>query len=648
MTTATATPLDVQRLTAQCLTRFRPDPDLTITEWADTYRQLSSKNAAEPGPYRSARTPYLREIMRCLSPSDPTEEVVLMKGAQIGGSEAGNNWIGYVMAQAPGPMMLVQPTVETAKRYSKQRISTMIEDTPPLRTRVKDARERDSGNTMLAKEFEGGILIITGANSGVGLRSMPVRYLFLDEIDAYPWDVDTEGDPVSLAIKRTTTFSNRKIFRCSTPLEKWTSRIEPAYEETDQGHYYVHCPWCKHLQWLRWAQLVFSFEGVHDADRAMYRCEACERLIPEHHKTSMLDQGEWRSEKPERRTGHRRGFHLSALYSPLGWRSWASLAEEFLTATHKRDQMKLKTFVNTGLAETWEEAGEQIDTAILATHRETYEAEVPAPVLVLTASIDVQGDRLEAECVGWGEGEESWSLDYRQFFGSPAQAYVWEQLDAWLLRTWTHASGVAMRIAQTCVDSGGHHTKEVYAFVRKRQGRRVYAIKGSNQPGAKAVTLGGKDALTRVRLFLVGTDALKDTLFARFQLDTPGPGYCHFPETEAYTEEYFAQLTAEEKRNKYEKGVLVGTYYQKIRARNEALDLRIYNMAALAVLNPHWPALAAHAARATERRPAEEPAAPRPDEPGAAITEAAETPPPSPQPAPRARGFATRYGWGGR
>ena len=564
---------------------LRPDSLLTVSAWSDRYRHLAQKSAAEPGRWRTSRTPYLAEIMDSLSSNSPVQTIVFMKAAQIGGSECGNNWIGYLIDQAPGPIMLVQPTVETAKRYSKQRLAPMLLDSPQLAGKVKEARERDSGNTMLAKEFAGGILILTGANSAVGLRSMPVRYLFLDEIDAYPGDVDGEGDPVSLALKRTTTFARRKVFLCSTPLVKATSRIEPAYLASDQRRYCVPCPFCGFRQWLKWAQFVFTFDGVKIPDQTMYRCESCEQLIEEHHKTAMLEAGTWVPTAPGNGTV---GYHLSAFYSPVGWKSWADIVREFLAADGK--QLLLKTWVNTVLGETWEEAGERPDDNQLLGQTETYEATVPEGVVVLTAAIDVQDDRLEAELVGWGVGEESWSIDYQRWMGSPAQQDVWTQLEAWLQLSWTHASGVGMKVQVACVDTGGHFTKEAYEFVRSRQGRRVYALKGSNQPAAPLVKVGSM--INRVRLFLVGTDTAKDTLFSRLQLHEFGPGYCHFPKTPRYDAEYFQQLTAETKRSKYSKGVLIGYHYVKTRARNEALDLRIYNMAALAILNPNLAVLA--------------------------------------------------------
>src|SRR6202166_3891267 len=259
----------------------RPDPLLTISQWADKYRILSQRASAEPGSWRTERTPYLREIMDCLSPSSPIETVVLMKGAQVGGTECGNNWIGYVVHQAPGPMLSLQTPVEKAKRNSKQRIDPLIEESTVLRELVSDPRSRDSGNTMLAKEFPGGILVMTGANSAVGLRSMAARYLFLDEIDAYPGDVDGEGDPVNLALARTRTFARRKVFMISTPKITSRSRIEASFEDSDQRHYWVPCPHCKEFQTLKFAQVRWP-KG--DPDQAVYVCEHCSGEIENHQK----------------------------------------------------------------------------------------------------------------------------------------------------------------------------------------------------------------------------------------------------------------------------------------------------------------------------------------------------------------------------
>ena len=261
---------------------MRPDADLTVSQWADAHRMLGSRASAEPGRYRTARTPYMREIMDALSPSSAVQRIVFMKAAQVGATEAGNNWIGFAIHQAPGPMLAVQPTVELAKRNSRQRIDPLIEESPELRERVKPARSRDAGNTMLSKEFAGGILIMTGANSAVGLRSTPARYIFLDEVDAYPASADDEGDPVSLAEARTLTFAHRrKVFLVSTPTIRGLSRIEREYETSDQRRFFVPCPYCSQFQWLKFERLRWD-KGRPEA--AAYHCEGCERAIAEHHK----------------------------------------------------------------------------------------------------------------------------------------------------------------------------------------------------------------------------------------------------------------------------------------------------------------------------------------------------------------------------
>src|SRR5512135_1150662 len=328
----------------------RPDPLLTISQWADKYRTLSQRASAEPGPWRTDRTPYLREIMDCLSPSSPIERTVFMKGAQIGGTECGNNWIGYVIHQAPGPMMAVQPTVEMAKRNSKQRIDPLIEESDVLRDLVQSPRSRDSGNTVLSREFPGGVLVMTGANSAVGLRSMAARFLFLDEVDAYPGDVEGEGDPVNLALARTRTFARRKVFMCSTPKITGMSRVESAYEESDKREYWVPCPLCREFQTLKFAQLRWP-KG--EPQKAVYVCEHCGQEIQNHQKHWVLPRGAWRA--TAKGDGRTAGFHLSSLYSPVGWFSWGDAAKQFEQA--QKNPSLLQVFVNTVLGEPWMQMG---------------------------------------------------------------------------------------------------------------------------------------------------------------------------------------------------------------------------------------------------------------------------------------------------
>ncbi|MFB3909969.1 MAG: phage terminase large subunit family protein [Candidatus Eisenbacteria bacterium] len=568
---------------------LEPEPELTISEWAEQYRVLSGRATAEPGPWRTERTPYLREIMDALSPSSDTEMVVFMKGAQVGATECGNNFLGFVIHHAPGPMLYVQPTVEMAKRVSRQRIAPMIEACPPLRERVEEPRSRDSGNTILAKEFPGGILILTGANSAVGLRSMPARYLFLDEIDGYPFDVDGEGDPVELARKRTSTFSaNRKVFLVSTPTVKGLSRIEAAFEQTDQRYYHVPCPHCGLYQPIRWAQICWP---AGEPEKAQMVCEGCTGEIPEHQKTRMLEQGRWVPTAEGKRG--LRGYHLSSLYSPVGWYSWADAATDFLKAKHAGDEL-VKTWMNTVLAETWEEHGETLDDGSLFGRRETYAAEVPADAVVLTAGIDIQDDRIEMEIVGWGPGEESWGVDYKVLWGDPGRQDLWDDLAAELEQSYQHENGSKLRVAAACIDSGGHHTQAVYEFCRGRSARRIFAIRGAAGAGRPIVSapLPKRSGRNRrpVQLFIVGVDEAKALIYSRLRIQERGPGFCHFPVKPQYEAEYFAQLTAEKIMTRYHRG-FPKREWVKTRPRNEALDCRVYALAALYLFRPHWGSL---------------------------------------------------------
>jgi phage terminase large subunit GpA-like protein len=535
---------------------------------------LSATDSAEPGQWRTSRTPYLREPMDALSPMNPAERVVFEAGAQLGKTQMGNNWIGYTIHRSPVPMLIVLPTVEVAKRISKQRIAPMIEATPSLRGLVREARSRDSGNTVQVKQFRGGILIITGANSPTGLRSMPIARLFCDEVDEYPGDVGGQGDPVMLAEKRTSTFPNRKSYLCSTPTLKGLSRIEAEFNASDQRRYFVPCPNCGHMDWLRWENMRWS-SGEPDTIRLL--CAACLTLIEERHKTDMLARGEWRA-TAEGGTARVAGFHLSSLYSPLGWKSWSACCAEFLLA--KDEPLKLKTWVNTVLAETWEERGDSIEVSDLKARVEHFEADVPDGVGVLVAAVDVQGDRLEAIVKGYGAGEQSWLVAFTQLFGDPGELQVWQDLDGFLAQEFEHASGQKVPITATVIDSGGHHTEEVYRYCSTR--RRRVAIKGGPVAGRPLVERPSIHNRYRIPLYVLCTDTGKETVLSRLRAKLPGPGFIHLPDWA--DDEYLAQLTAERALRKYVRGRGTVRHWVKTRERNEALDLEVYALAALYIL----------------------------------------------------------------
>jgi phage terminase large subunit GpA-like protein len=473
-----------------------------------------------------------------------------------------------------------------AKRNSKQRIDPLIEESEVLRALVSDPRSRDSGNTVLSKEFPGGVLVMTGANSAVGLRSMAARYLFLDEVDGYPGDVEGEGDPVNLATARTRTFARRKIFMCSTPKITGMSRIEAAYEESDKRLYWVPCPVCREFQTLKFAQLRWP-KG--ETEKVVYVCEHCGQEIHNHQKQSMLACGEWR--RTAVGDGKTAGFHLSSLYSPVGWFAWSDAAKQFEQA--QKNPALLQVFVNTVLGETWTLLGEAPEWQKLYDRREPYKVgTVPRGGLFLTAGADVQKDRIEVEITAWGRGKESWSVDYRVFEGDTSRPQIWEKLTGLLNESFPTESGLELPILQLAVDSG-FATIEVYQWAR-RQGGRVLVIKGDSRTPAiigpaSPVEVGPAGAKLKrgVRVWPVNSGMAKEELYRWLRQDRPTdedvakgvpfpPGYCHFPR---YSEEYFKQITAEQLVTKIVKGYRRHEW-QKMRERNESLDCRVYARAA--------------------------------------------------------------------
>jgi phage terminase large subunit GpA-like protein len=573
----------INELIAASVDALQFEPELTVSQWADQHRMLSGKASAEPGPWRTNRTPYLKEVMDCLSTTSPLQRVVLMAASQLGKTEAGSNWLGYVIAHAPGPMLMVQPTVDMAKRLSKQRLESLITETPCLAEKVAPARSRDSGNTMFSKEYPGGIMILTGANSATGLRSTPCRYIFLDEVDAFPADVDGEGDPVTLAERRSTTFSRRKIFMTSTPTVKDFSRIEAEFLLSDQRRYFVPCPHCGTKQWLQWSKLKWK---DNDPSTVMYECEACKERFAESHKTHILAAGEWQATAPG--DGKTAGFHLSSLYSPLGWKSWEEVVEDFLRS--KSDAPRLKTWVNTVLGETWEEDyASKVSADGLMARCEHYEpGMLPEGALALTIGIDVQDNRLAVSVWAWGREEEGWLIDHQEIYGDPSQPELWKQLDEVVLKEWEHCSGGKLRPDVICCDSGGHFTSEVYQYARERGRQGVVAIKGASQraklpiskPSKVDVNYKGKTLKRGLLLYSVGTDTIKTTLFGRLKHNEAGAGYLHFHMN--VNSVYFEQLTAEKQVLRYNRsGFPIREWVKKANARNESLDCLVYAFAGL-------------------------------------------------------------------
>lgn len=549
-----------------------PERQLSVSAWADQHRMLPGASA-EPGRWSTARTPYLRDIMDALSVGSRYERVVFVKGAQLGGTEAGLNWLGYIVHNAPGTALLVMASLDMVRRNTRLRIDPMIETTPVLRERIAPPRAKDSNNTAFSKAFPGGALLMAGANSAAGLRSTPARYLFLDEVDAFPSDADGEGDPVDLAVKRTLTFrGKRKILMVSTPTREGESRIEDAFAESDQRLFHLPCPHCDHMHPLEWENIRWPEGRPLDAYAT---CPSCGGVIEERDKPAMLAAGKWLSSAEG--DGRTAGFRLSSLYSP--WLSWGEIAAE-----HERvrsDPPRLQVWTNTVLGQPWAEQGERVEPNGLAARREAFGDELPADIALLTAGVDVQGNRIELSVFGWGAGDESWVVEHRVIWGDPSGPAIWADLDRALARRWRHERAVPdMSIRAAAVDTGGTYTAASYEFCRTRLGRRIWGIKGRGGSGVQLWPRRASRGKGGAPVFTVGVDAAKNILAARLPVCDPGPGCIHF--SDELTEEYFAQLTSEQRVSRMVKGRPVTSWEVCAPGiRNEALDCAVYALAAL-------------------------------------------------------------------
>ena len=533
------------------------------------------------------------------------QEVVVMAGAQLGKTEAILNIIGYHIDNNPCPILVLQPTLEMAQAFSKDRIAAgLLRSTPALKDKVKDPRARDSGNTTLHKVFAGGAITIVGANSPAGLASRPIRIVLCDEVDRYPTSAGTEGDPISLARKRSATFWNRKVIMVSTPTNKGASRIEDAYEKSDQRKYHVPCKHCHHSQVLKWANVKWD-DG--QPETAKYLCEECGVLWSEADRVWAIRNGEWIAQQPFKGIA---GFAINGLCSP--WTPLADGVRDFLSV--KKNPEQLRVWTNTYLGETWEDAGERIDDFELADRREELPF-VPDDVIVMTAGVDVQDNRLEMTVIGWGRDDESWVLDHITLYGDPSTPQLWTDLDSRLLQQYETESGRMLGIRAASIDSGGHFTNSVYTFCKKNQGRRVFAIKGVGGDGKAIAGKPSKNNTVKCPLFPIGVDTVKDLMFSRLKIKEQGAGYVHFADT--LNDEYFRQLTAEKAVTRFHRG-FKKRVFEKIRARNEALDCMVYAIAAYSILGVNVNALAAKIGEqekpkkqdeAPERRP--EPFVPR-------------------------------------
>ena len=547
-------------------------PKQTISEWADANRKLSSESSAEPGDWNTSRAEYQRGIMDAISDINCTE-VTIVASSQVGKTEMINNAVGYYIDKDPCPILLLQPNLDVAKSWSTDRLAPMLRDTPCLQGKVSDSK--DSGNTVLHKSFPGGHITMAGANSAASLASRPIRVVMLDEIDRYPLSAGKEGDPVKLAIKRTTTFWNRKIVKCSTPTIAGMSKIDAAFNLSDMRFFMVPCPHCGKFQRLEWANVKWDKKDTVEetAKTAAYACQHCGTLWNDVERWHAISLGHWEATRPFH--GHA-GFSLWEGYSP--WVRLEEIVQNFLEA--KGDPEALKTFINTSLGQVWEDKGERVEDDKLMARREVYE-NAPPEVVVITAGVDVQDDRLEVERIGWTVNNQSYGIGKVVLLGDPTAARIWEELDELLQTPIKHDLVGEMQISACCIDSG-YLTQQVGKFCQERWNRRVWAIKGMPGEGRPILKRApGKIKRLNLEFFLVGVDTVKDVVYSRLKIDDPqAAGYCHF--NMSYDDNHFKQLTAEEAKTSYVKGRKIRYYTLRPgRKRNEALDIFGYSLAAL-------------------------------------------------------------------
>ena len=586
---------NVQRLNAvvaKVMAGMKPPENLTVTEWAEKRRRLSTESSAEPGPWRTTRTPYLREPMNAFT--DPrVRRIVMVAASQVGKSELENNIIGYIIDEDPGSILYIHPTTIDAKEYSKLRIAPMIRDCPTLRRKVAAPKSRDSGNTVLQKTYPGGILTMCGSTEAHALASKPIRYVLGDERDRWATSAGSEGDPWGLAMARQTTFYNAKAVEVSTPTVKNASAIADSYAEGTMERWKSKCPHCGEYHEIQWKDIRYEYETkeinkkkTYKVTQIMYICPGCGAISDE---IAMKRQpARWEADNPDAYAQGVRSFWLNAFVSQ--WASWESIILKFLNAVG--NSRKLQVVYNTCFGELWEDRGELEDEDSLMARREEYPAELPDGVLVLTAGVDTQDNRMEYEVVGHGHFGETWGIEKGIVMGRPDDEKTWAKLDEVLFdRVFRFADGLGLRLSMTFVDEGGHFTQDVRLQCRARIGRKVFCIKGMSGPD-RPYTAPPKQMKIIVNQktvgacwqYQIGVDSGKVMIMDNLSVKSPGPKFCHFPKKDCYGAAYFAGLLSE--RLEYDAGKKQPWVWKKIpgHERNEALDCRNYALAAYRAL----------------------------------------------------------------
>ena len=592
--------VDVSPRTARLMEKviaevMAPPEDMSVSQWADGYRYLSSEASAEAGRWRTTRTPYLREVMDAFT--DPNvRHIVMVAASQVGKTEAELNIIGYVIDQDPGSILFVHPTVGDAKEFSRLRIDPMFRDTPTLRKKIVQTAKRTSANTITQKTYPGGLLTLCGSTEAHSLASKPIRYVIGDERDRWAVSAGDEGDPWRLAMARQTTFYNAKAIEVSTPTIKGHSAIAKSYVTGTMERWKTKCPHCGEFHEITWNDIRFEYEESVVEDAKTYRvfnvgycCPGCGCVSDE--GTMKRQEAHWEAENPEALRDNRcRSFWLNAFVS--AWASWAKIITDYLTA--RGDTNAMKTVYNTEFGELFEDRGGLMDEDDMLSRREEYAAEVPEGVLYLTCGVDTQDDRLEYEVVGWGHFYESWGIQKGIIMGSPGLESTWEKLDEVLDHVYMLENGVGLRLSMTFVDEGGHFTQEVRAQCRARQSKNVFCIKGFAGEGTP-YTAPPKQMKIVIRQktlgscwqYQLGVDSGKQKIMDRLKIERKGSGYMHFPKRDDYNKAFFWGLLSERlvyntkaKRNPWQ--------WEKISGheRNEALDCRNYAQAAIEAF-PH-------------------------------------------------------------
>lgn len=572
---------NLNKVFSTALQTLEPPPRLNLSEWCDEHRILSKEYNPIGGRWDTSTAPYQKEILDAIG-DYKTQEIVLMTSAQVGKTSMIENLLAYHIVFDPAPVLVIFPEGTTLRAFSQDRIDSMIRDMPELTSRVDPKRERDASNTIHTKKFRGGHVTFATAGSARQLRSRPIRILCCDEVDSYDLNVSEEGDPIRLAKVRTANFFNRKIILTSTPTTEDTSRIAKAFQLSDRRYFEVPCPECGTFQRLVFGTLSQYYKSgstgelrweENNPDTAYYECVKGHRI--EHaSKHSMLKQGKWIAENPESKVV---GFFINSLYSP--WVEWKDLVQEFLEV--KNDPFQLQVFVNAKLGETWKQKA-SVTISDLVTHCDSYDAECPSGVGVITAGVDIQLNRIEVGIYGWGDGEQCWFLDTIPIYKDPGTPEAWEELAKVLNRTFKNVHGAEIPIHAAGIDTG-YQPELVRRFVKSVKRKRVYAVVGLNQYGMPILATKPRTAKDGTLVWPVGTDTAKKMIYARFKINEAGPGYVHFPlDSQINLRDVFYQLTSERAVVKVWKGKRVVVFEKKSSgARNEQLDMLVYAMAAL-------------------------------------------------------------------